>query len=106
MTDKEIFEAARKKIGVYALARMLDVYSSTIYNYLNGRTVPPPEMVAAVEQLLASGEIDREQSRLAEQRKAKMQKVLAKNKANITAEDRRAWQKKAVESRLRRRGES
>ena len=109
MTDRELLIDAKARIGLYALAGLLDVSATTIYRYFNGQSEPPRELIDNLRSLIETGEIDRVAVRKSERRehqKAKMRKVLEHNKANITTEDRRKWQKKAVEARLRRRGEA
>ena len=100
------FEEAQEESGLTTTeaAEVLECSVATVCNYRSRRTKPPREVF---DRLAVVTDADR--AKLAAERakkRDKMAKVLEANKANITAADRREWQKKAVAARLRRRAES
>ena len=99
------FSAALRASGlrVAEVAELLDCTPATVYNYVNGRSTPPPDAVRRLAEIT-----DAERAEIARRRertREKMRKTLRRNQAGITTADRREGQKKAVTARLRRRAE-
>ncbi len=98
-----IFSAALRASGlrVAEVAELLDCTPATVYNYVNGRSAPPPDAVRRLAEI-TDAELA-EVARRRERTREKMRKTLRRNQSGITTADRREWQKKATAARLAKR---